>query len=362
MVVGASFVLGITSAPAQSVVSEPLGFNTIVCPSNSDTIVGVPFRPNGSQQGTLASAPTGTDGVSATLSLAGSPGFTDDEFKDTHYVKFTSGTMDGHWYAITANTADTLTVDLNGENVPAAAADDGVLIAKFWTLNELFPPADATTDPATTGHAIVASLNEYLFGRKTELLMPDQLTSGVNIAPSDIYYIYNSGWRKEGEPATSDYGNTILYPDTYFIIRHTSGVTASTNFKCSGEVENGKMAIPLSSKKGSSQDNFIAIPRPVDVALKDLGLAPPDGPFVESINEYLFGRRDELYVFDNAQQAFNKSASAIYYYYDGAWRREGTPVTEDHGTDTISAGAGIMIRKYETAEDGTSFWVNPSNY
>jgi uncharacterized protein (TIGR02597 family) len=331
----ALLVCAVHPAAAQSVVSDPLGFNTIVCPANSDTIVGVPFRPNGSQQGTLSAVPTGTDHVSATLTLGGSPGFTADEFKDTHYVKFTSGAMDGHYYAITGNTADTLTVDLNGENVPGAAVDDNVIIAQFWTLDSLFPPADATTDPATTGHAIVASLGTLAFRRRTSVLLPDMTTTGINLAPNAIFYIHDALWKKAGQGNT-DFGATILYPDSYFIIRHPAAVTTGTNFKSSGEVESGNMTIPLSTQINEAQDNFIAIPRPVDVQLNELNLFE-SGAFVASLGTLAFQRRDQLLVFDNAQQALNKAPSAIYFHDGTNWLKAGDG-TNPHDTDVINAG------------------------
>ena len=352
----ALFAFGAPVAIAQSVVSDPLGFNTIVCLPNSDTIVGVPFRPNGSQQGTLAAAPTGTDGDTATLTLSGNPGFTDDEFKDTHYVKFTSGAMDGHWYAITANTSDTLTVDLNGNNVPGAAADDGVVIAKFWTLDTLFPPADATTDPATTGHAIVKSSN--VLNRSTEVLLPDFASQGINLPPNRKFFIEGdpAAWKEvtTGFPAA---GSVILWPDTYFIIRNPGLNGNSTKFKISGEVETGKMAIPLSTSATGMQDNFVAIPRAIDVKLTDLGLIS-SGAFVPSSNT--LNRADELFVYDNSVDLQNRTPSAKYFYYDGAWRKvaAGFPVADD---DVIPAGSGILIRKAQS-DGSTVFWVNYPNY
>jgi len=355
LAMGASFALGITSTSAQSVVSEPLGFNTVVCLGNSDTIVGVPFRPNGSQQGTLASAPV-VSGDSATLSLAGSPGFTDDEFKDTHYVKFTDGAMDGHLYAVTSNTANTVTVDLNGDDISSAAADDGLLIAKFWTLESLFPAAEATTDPTTTGHAIVKSVS--VLNRMTEVLLPDLATPGINLPPSRKFFILGdpATW-KEAATGFPDAGSVILWPDTYFVIRQPDLSGNNTKFKISGEVETGNLAIPLSTSATGKQDNFVAIPRAVDVKLNKLGLIS-SGAFVPSPNT--LSRKDELYVYDNGDEMQNRIPSAQYFYYDGHWHKvaAGFPVADD---DVVPAGAGIVIRKAQS--DGTTaFWLNYPNY
>ena len=350
---------------AQSeMVCDPVGFNKIPCPTNSDTIVGVPLRAKGSQKATLSALPdTTTLPGSAILSVAGSPGWTAGAYAGTHFVKFTSGALDGSFYAVTANTADTLTIDLNGDNVGAVVATDTLLLAQYWTLNTLFPPADATTEPATTKIAIVASINTYTTGRRTELLLPDLVSSGTNLAPTQTFYIYSGVWRKQGD-AVNDYGSTRIQPDSYFIVRHTSKVTASTTYLCLGEVEMGNFAIPLSTQSttglNTRQDNFVAVPRPINVTLSQLGLVP--GTFVASTSPYTPGRKDELLVFNNASQAFNKSASATYYYFNNAWRKQGASFTLDFGTDVIPAGAGFLVRKAPTVGGVTSFWVNPATY
>jgi len=362
----ALLALGAQSAIAQSVVSDPLGFNTVTCLPSCDTIVGVPFRPNGSQQGTLASAPTGTDGDSATLSLAGSPGFTADEFKDTHYVKFTSGALDGHFYAITGNTADTLTVDLNGELVPAAAADDGVIIAKFWTLDALFPPGDSTTDPTTTGHAIVASADTMSWNRRTEVLIPDLATKGINLPPNRTFFIdaSTSSWKEATQSGFVPGGNFQLWPDTYFVIRHPVSVTNSTSFKCSGEVENGGIAIPLATSTNGKQDSFVAIPRPISVKLKDLGLIS-SAAFTPSNGTASWNRKDELLVYDyeKTDAGRNRVPDATYFYdsSDSHWKKStqtGFVVADD---DEILAGAGLVVRKV-AGTGKTAFWVNYPGY
>lgn len=353
---------GLLSAQSE-MVCDPVGFNKIPCLTNSDTIVGVPLRAKGSQKATLSALPdtTALPG-SAILPVAGSPGWTAGAYAGTHFVKFTSGAMDGSFYPVTANTADTLTIDLNGDDAGAVVASDTILLAEYWTLNTLFPPADATSDPATTKTAIVASTNTYTSGRRTELKLPDLVSSGTNLAPTQTFFIYNGVWRKPGDAV--DYGSTRIHPDSYFIVRHTSSVTAGTTYLCLGEVEMGNFAIPLSTQSttglNTRQDNFVAVPRPINLTINQLGLVPD--AFVASTNAYASGRKDELLVFNNASQAFNKAASATYYYYNNAWRKQGANPTIDFGTDVIPAGAGFLVRKAPTVGGVTSFWVNPATY
>lgn len=353
---------------AMGVATNPVGYMSITCPANSDTIVGLPLRQNAAFSGTISAAPdTTTTPGSAILTLSGTPGLTPGAYAGSYYVKFADTTPvaaagDGQWFSITANAASTITVTLNGGTI---AADSGARleVLKFWTLNELFNPALCTTSPSTTGNAIVASTSTTTFGRRTSLLFPDLTTNGINLAPSAIYYVHNSIWKRSGaDPIDTDYGSTQLWPDMYLTIRHTSAVTASTTYTVTGEVEVGDFVIPLSTQAAAQQDNFIAVTRPVDVSLDNLNLGGTTA-FVSSTSETTFGRRDQLMVFDNTLQLQNKAPSAIYFYHAGIWKKSGSLVaSQNYGTDVIRAGAGFMIRKYQSGTGATVFWKNTNPY
>ncbi|MFU8849280.1 MAG: TIGR02597 family protein, partial [Opitutales bacterium] len=169
--------------------TDPIGVNKITCPVNSDTIVGIPFRKEGSRSTVTSASPINVVGepdlkeipLSALTLEAGS--------LTQHYLKFDSGSRDGRWYDITANTATSVTIDLNGDTLDGVTTGDRVTIAEYWTLNTLFPPANATGDPTTTGHAVVGSNGTGSRNRKTEILYPDLLGLGINRAAPSQYYI-----------------------------------------------------------------------------------------------------------------------------------------------------------------------------
>lgn len=348
---------------AQSVVSDPIGFNKVTCLTNSDTIVGVPFRLQGSLNAKLASAPV-TNGDTATLTLTATTLTAGTLTR--HYVKFTSGGKDGFWYDITGNTTDTLTVNLNGDNLTGAATGDAVVIAEFWTLDTLFPPTGVTTDWTETpagsgnwvpnGNAIVKSPSAFV--RRSEVLVPNLTAAGINLSASATYYVTGTTptWIKFGTAGNA--GQAILYPDNYIIIRNPSSVAHNTVFKSVGEVEVGNLAIPLSTRTAGKQDNFIGIPRPVAVSLQDLGLDTQ--AFVNSASAFV--RADELLVFNNDIAIRNRSASATYYRLSTGWKKFGDPVSTDHNGTLIPAGAGFIIRKAATATGATVFWKNPPSY
>ncbi len=352
-----AFVLALLPLAAQVVTTEPVGFNKVTCLANSDTIVGVPLRVQGSITTKLAAVPT-LNGELATLSLASSalPAFS------KHYLKFIGGTRDGRWYDITANTATSVTIDLNGDNLNGVISGDSVLIAEYWTLNSLFPPAGATTSWTETpvgsgnwvpnGHAIVPWPNGL--NRRTEVLLPNITAQGINIASAGTYYITGGVWKKFGDTSKPNFGDTILYPDNYFSLRHPSTVAHNTIFRSLGEVENKNFTIFLSTRTTGKQDNFIGLPRPTPIKLKHLGLND-DAVFVASASA--LNRKDELLVFDNETAIRNKAPTVTYYRLSTGWRKFGDASTNQDDT-TIPAGAGFIIRK--SISDGSSdVWQNP---
>jgi uncharacterized protein (TIGR02597 family) len=349
-------------APAQTTAfTNPVGYVSITCPANSDTIVGLPLRQTAAAAGTLSANPdTTTIGGSAILTLSGSPGFTTDQFATAYYVKLKSGAGNGLWFQITGNTANTITVNLNGGSI-AAASGDSLEVLKFWTLNELFPPAQCTTNPLTTGNAIVASTSTSAGGRLTQILIPNLLATGINIAPTDTYFVNASMWRKVGN-VTADAGNTFFWPDVYFVIRNPSAVTSATTYTISGEVEMGSFTLALRTLNGGQQDNFVAIPRGVNLTLNQLALGGNEASFMSSTGTSAGARRDQLLVYNPALVGQNVAPSLTYYYF-GYWRKVGSEFgpTYDHGGDVIPAGAGFVIRKYNS-DGATDNWNNTSSY
>ena len=99
--------------------TTPVGYTVTTCPNNSDTIVGLPLRVSAAAAGALTANPSSTTGTPTLTSSSAAFG----AVAGTHYVKFKSGASDGKWYAITANTATTLTVDLNGDTLGALSGD-----------------------------------------------------------------------------------------------------------------------------------------------------------------------------------------------------------------------------------------------
>jgi len=367
--------LGLTALMprAEVLTTDPIGLNKVTCLNNSDTIVGVPLRTFGSIRTTLAAPPV-VDGDSVTLTL--STGSLEPGALGNHYLKFIDGDREGRWYDIetaadngTPNTASTVTINLNGDSIGGVTIGDMVLIAEFWTLDTLFPPAGATTGWTETpvgsgnwvqnGHAIRASLNTLGTGRRTEVLIPNYAAAGINLPPEGRYYIHNGIWKRSNS-GNNNFGLMRIYPDAHIRISHPPSVDHPTVFRNQGEVEVFRASIPLSTLPDGSQDNYIALPRPIPLQLNQLNLLGTSA-FMASTNTLGTGRRDEVLVFDNELKLRNKSPSARYYVHNGIWKLSNGGNT-DRGTDEIPAGAGIIIRKYQSGDGATVFWDNLPTY
>jgi uncharacterized protein (TIGR02597 family) len=352
----------------QEVVSEPIGHHRVPCLTNSDTIVAVPFRKEGSLQTALTATPS-VVGSTATLSVAAT--LTAGQLSK-HFVKIIDGgSKDGSWFNITGNSENTITLDLNGDSLTGVASGAAILIVEYWTLDTLFPPASATTSWTETptgsgnwvqnGHAVVASTSGFQSGRRSEIIIPNLMGVGVNLSSLSSFYLFNGGWRKQGQLATSNLGGEIIYPDQYFTIRHSQSVARNTIFQTFGEVEMRGFAIPLNSSTTGKQDNYIGLLRGVDLTLDQLTLGGTSA-FVSSTSGFSSGRKDELLVFDTALAAQNRATSATYYYFDNAWRKQGLAATVNAGTDIIPSGVGFLVRKSQTSDGATSFWKNLPSY
>ncbi|SHK07237.1 TIGR02597 family protein [Rubritalea squalenifaciens DSM 18772] len=354
-----SSVLGLTFMAHGQATTAAVGYNTVTCLPNSDTIVSVPFlNTTDSISTTVSGSPSGS-GSSATFTMANVSGLTTDQYSNLYYVRFTSGQLEGEIYQITGNTATTVTIDtLDASGATRTMIEDGnkFTIYKFWTLGTLFPPStQATLVPAPSVFAGTAN---------SSIQLPDFDAIGTNKNPKRKFYIFNDQWNEVGKSGSAN--DTILWPDRHFIIRHTAGVTNPTTYRPTGTVMFGDSVIPLSVNDTSSQDNFVAIPRPIDVKIKDLG-------FITSGAEKNFEPRDsgfdgifdQIFVFDNSDPNTQNRNPESRYYFDGptqTWKKfVSSGDSGDVGDEVISPSQGIVIRKAK-GTNGVVFWTNPSTY
>ncbi len=335
---GALAVLPLAAVAQASATTDPVGFVTITTLSNSDTIFATPLAQPEVFRGSISTL------SSTTLTASGTPGWTPGGFvyaagsqSNTYYVRFRTGTKAGCFYTVTANTANTLTINLAGDLLTGAAAGDQFAVIPYWTLGTVFPAS-------AVGTAFQNSTNAAV--RQTEILLPNVNAVGINPAVANTYYFSNLHWRifVSGQSGLV-LDDTVLPPDSYVIIRN-KGFTGVITVM--GGVVTTPQTTPVNSYASNKQDNFIALSYPVPVSLNNSGLftsaASSTNIVRSSANAAL--RIDEVYVYDNTVPGINKP-STTYYYLNGAWRKfvTGGSVV-DSGNDIIfQPGSGVIIRR-----------------
>ena len=340
----------------QQAFSPMSGYNTVVCPSNSDTVCSVPFTRSTIFFGTTGVPVDNLDGTHS-IALSAAPGFETGP-ATTYYVSFNGGSHDGEYYEITDKTQGA-TIIIDDRDMDLTNVTDGtqLKVNLFWTLATLFPDGNST---------IVASTGNFPNQRRTEVLITTPLVGQINVAPQEKFFFssVDNTWKStvSGFPISD---NVVLWPDSYFTIRHNS-LSGPTNYVPAGTIDGDSFTIPLFTAVGTATDNFVSIPRPIDVRLDELGLGDStgsDAAFVASTGNFPNQRGDELLVFDSAFAAQNKAPSAKYYFRstDNTWVNTSSGFPNADAV-TLSPSEGFIIRKKSTIGGTTALWTNPKNW
>jgi len=375
------FLTAITCATAWSIVgasaqtqasSKPMGYVTYNALGNSDTRIGAPVHRKAAFVGKVDSV--GGAGSNEITVDGTSPGWAVDAFTDPtmasppaselYYVLIASGNMEGRYFEVLGNDADTLTIDLAGV-LPATFTTEvvngtSIKLIPYWTLNTLFPD----------GKGVHASQN---FGvLNSTVLAPSTMSAGTNLSNSATYYYYdgsiptfpNARWQKAGV-APADWDNQPLSPDVQLIVRNN--IAGDTQIVPIGDVFTTKFKTLVNIlAAGVDQDNAVFLTVPVDVSLTDSNLFE-SGAFAGN-STFLPSNSDTLIIYDNTTVGKNKSNSKTYFYYTGAaaggpgWRQGGTAPTIIRNNDiAFSLDTQALIRK-KGAAMGSSVWEMTPSY
>lgn len=319
--------LGVYSLSAQPSATTPAQGSLLTeTVSVSDLYCSVPFEKAVSYQGAIRSVEGGTLALENASFVEQGLVYAKGSQPSTYYAQFLEGPKEGEYYTITANTADVIILELNGDTLDGVAPGTRVKIVPFWTLESLFP------DGLQEG---------------TELHVPNLSEEGINL-PAEAVYIYEEDtWKKKGEEETV--ADTMLYPDVFFVLRETGETGKKQRF--SGVVPKSAITMNLSTSTTGEQDNPVALYRPggrsgsnEGVSLKDSGLVS-SGAFSASTGVQF--PIDRLLVFDNSQIGFDRAPTAEYLYLGAPYHRWVTKDNgeEDRGEDIIfTPGNSVIIR------------------
>jgi uncharacterized protein (TIGR02597 family) len=320
-----------------------VGFHRFILQGNSDNFVTLPFFRPAAAYGKVAGIDINT------LTVTGRAPWQAGEFvyapgiqSNTYFALLTSGQRQGRYFTILANSDYTLTVDVSDDTLTGVSVGDSIAVVPYWTLNTLFPG----------GGGLHASSNPLV--RKSEILFFNVDGIGINRSASRTFYYYGDSWKEFGQGLVNK-NDEVFLPDVYFIVRHNT--STATSFTISGQVLKSSWTMPVTVNPLARQDNFIALPRPIMTSLNDTGLID-SGAFRSSSSP--LSRADELLVFDNNVIGKNRSASATYYHYNGAWRKFGAGLTDIGNQPVLGPGVAAIIRKGAYA--GDCFWKNETSF
>jgi uncharacterized protein (TIGR02597 family) len=319
------FFAAISTLPAQSVVTDPVGFTTI----NVNPQVGAAhgftaaalnmFRPTAYRSVVTSVSTVG--GVTVLTFPANS--FTANQFTGTGnacFVEiaptgtFANGTGSGVISDITANDTSTITL---ADNVTAliTGGTSSIKVRPHWTVSTAFGAAGGNFLQGNTPFS-------------ADTITTYNVSTG---APTVYFYRTGFGWRTS---LNADATNAVIHPDSGFLIERKS--TSTLSFTVVGEVKLGPLATTIAG--GNPNGNFVFAPNPfplASVTLANSGLytGSPTTGFADANTPFT---ADTLTV-------YNGAVPTVYFYRTGVGWRTSTNV--DATNVTIPEGAAVLINR-----------------
>ena len=336
-------VLLASSAFAQTVATDPVGYVTNTVNANSDLKVGVPFTQAATFDGVVDSVASGIITVASTVP---------DVTTDAHFVWVTSGNLEGQWFTVTGSTSSTVIV---AEDLAAAglATTDNFRMLPFWTLGTLL--LDGGGLPPSASPSTILS----------NVLLNDVTAEGVNLSSGgagNYFYFDNgsvSGWLDASNPVAF-IDNTIIPPTSYLTLRNSTGSPATITF--SGSVPVEVFSNRIVSRAAGAQDNQVFLPYPADTLIGDLGLVEA-GAISSTNNPSVVS--DFLLVYSKDSSGLNPSTSSTYFHFDNGsvsgWLDASNPVAFVDSTVVIPASSALIVRRAASSDTAVE-WSAPLPY
>jgi uncharacterized protein (TIGR02597 family) len=319
--------------------SQYAGYLRLNAPGASDTLYSQPFIRHPEARGRIASI------AGNLLTIAGNPGWSLNRWIATggqtnnYYLMICSGTLEGEYFTITGNTDNIVALDLAGGSLAGLTTNDRVMIVPYSTLASIFP-GGRDIHPSTA------------LSRRTLLIMPDTVNSGINLSPKRSFYYFANMFHELGFQGTNQ-NRYIVFPDECFWVRHN--IANPTTLTAHGAVLHTKFRVPLRRRASGEQDNFIAIPRPGPVTMADLGLTQ-SAAFRPSPG---LSRIDKFLAYPSDRTGINRAPSDAFFY-DTQWRKFGVSGVSYSGTAVFEPGRGFILRLNPATTP--VLWINSPNY
>ena len=339
---------------AQAFADSPIwGTQTVSCPVNSDTYIGIASTRAPVFAGKVQSVQSGTTNVVA----VGEPNWAANQFvysagvqPNHYYLKFTSGELEGAWYDIKSNGAYYLQIEIGNAELAKIAAGDSFEVIPHWTMATLFPDGGgfvkSTKVAAPTGATILYKYTGYDSG----VVYP----AGTNKAALASFYYRERGsavgWRDQDKADATD---TVIEPNAFF--KAVQPETEVSTVSVCGVVPMCATSFEVftltDGDNPQDQDIFVAAPSSVDMTLSELTASLVDTGIFTPSTSVVSAPVDTLFIYSNASTGKNLSADKTCYYRKrGAVNSWLDADKANADSAVIKAGTAIVIRKKAGAE------------
>jgi uncharacterized protein (TIGR02597 family) len=303
----------------------------------------------------LTNPPTYSSGVatvsgSATLTVAGTP-WTSGQFAaagSPYFLKFTTGLQAGRSLLITANTGNSLTVDITDQSSQSTGLDAAGFAVQ---PNDSFEIVAGETLSSFLGDG--SANNPVLLKKAANAFTAETVSIYQPTLSRSLSYYFNSNtnvWTCSTVAGSQN--NLTLYPGTVLCITRKSGDAAL------GILNTGNLpdVAPLTKTVGSSGNIFASTRYPVDMTLANLSFTG----WVKGTSAF---NTDAIAVWDQPTARF-------YSYYQlpdtvvngtvvpGQWRRSGDTVS-DYSSFLLPGGTGFQITKRASVSGASSYLLLP---
>jgi uncharacterized protein (TIGR02597 family) len=332
---GGLFSLLVSSAFAVS--STPVGYITYTANANSDLKLGLVLEQATTFSGAVSSVTTGAIDAGSDVG---------DLTTNAHYVKMTSGALDGQWFQVSSASGTTVTVS---EDLAAGGvvANDTFQVIPFWTLDSLFP----------SGGNVPGSADIFNADALVQTFDPSNIGTNFATSSGHLYYtgsLAPAGWYDSS--ALTPSGSTALNPDIYIQVRNST--SSAANIVITGTVPESAVTVNVLSTSTGKQDNLVYNPYPTDITLATSNLST-SGAVAGSPD--IFNPTDVVLVYAPSGSAQNEATIAAYLYYTGSlaptgWYDSSTLTPADDSV--IKAGQAVIIRKASGSDQVTTWNSN----
>jgi uncharacterized protein (TIGR02597 family) len=324
--------------------TPPAGYFAIPVKAASDNYISLPLVQKATGFATVSWA--GRDRIS----IGGSRRFNAGQFgpkpgawRASYVAEFVTGSLRGVSYDVLDNSADTLLLDTQGDNLTqhprgAVGFGDIVRLRPLWTPSAVFGDTeeslqiDAKPDGSTSAGDTIS--------------LPDNAVIGLNKPPAiELSFIQNAGWRSSAGDQSTNRAEYPIFPGQPIKVRRSSA--QDTTIITLGHVARGQQSIYVPDGGDDGNDVYVALLHPEPVSLGSSGLVPistpTSGAFQPSTNAIF--RSDELMAFEE-ESGFNPTPTKAFYFLAGrGWRQAGLPGWESGHSLILEPGRAYLLRR-----------------